>query len=100
MKLLNQHIDEIARLCKRHKVKELYAFGSVLSDKFDDTSDVDLVVKFDELEASQYADNYYGLKFALQEVLQRQIDMLEDQAIKNPFFNKSIQSKRQLIYES
>ena len=45
MNLITQNIESIKALCKSHKVKSLYAFGSVLSDKFNDESDIDLIVK-------------------------------------------------------
>jgi len=49
-----------------HKVKSLYAFGSVLTDKFNTDSDVDLVVDFEKIDVLEYGDNYYSLKFSLE----------------------------------
>lgn len=98
MKKLFKYKDDIERLCKIYNVKSLYAFGSVLSDKFNVKSDVDFIVDFDFPEISQYADNYYGLKFSLEDILKRPIDLLEEKAIKNPYFIQSIENKRQLIY--
>nr|WP_288837859.1 nucleotidyltransferase domain-containing protein [uncultured Flavobacterium sp.] len=98
MNLLEKHIDAIQKLCKDHKVKELYAFGSVLTNQFDKKSDVDLMVEFDPLDVSIYADNYYDLKFSLQDLLKRPIDLLEEKAVKNPFFRQHILQQRQLVY--
>lgn len=98
MKELFKYKNDIERLCKIYNVKSLYAFGSVLSDKFNVKSDVDFIVDFDFPEISQYADNYYGLKFSLEDILKRPIDLLEEKAIKNPYFIQSIENKRQLIY--
>jgi predicted nucleotidyltransferase len=64
MTLIDQHTGVIQQLCARHKVRKLYAFGSVLTDQFNAHSDVDLVVDFEPQEVSQYADNYFDLKFA------------------------------------
>lgn len=47
---------------------------------------------------SQYADNYYDLKFSLQDILQRPIDLLEAQAIKNPYFKKAVDGQKKMIY--
>ncbi len=98
MTILDKHINDINRLCSGHKVKELYAFGSVLSDKFNLESDIDLLVNFEQIDVSLYADNYFDFKFALQEILNRPIDLLEEKAIKNPYFRQSINQQRQLIY--
>lgn len=98
MRVLECYAANISSLCAKHKVKKLYAFGSVLDDRFNDHSDVDFVVEFLPLDVSDYADNYYSLKFALQDTLHRQIDLLEDKAIKNPFFKKALHEQRQLIY--
>ena len=98
MNLLDKHIVDIKRLCSIYNVKELYAFGSVLTTKFDTESDVDLVVDFNPIDISTYADNYYDFKFSLQKILKRHIDLLEEKAIKNPYFRQNLNQKRQLIY--
>ena len=98
MNALENHTSDISKLCEIHKVKTLYAFGSVLTEKFNAESDIDLIVDFEHLDVLDYADNYFDLKFSLQEILKRPIDLLEDKAIKNPYFRKSINQQRQLIY--
>jgi hypothetical protein len=98
MKIIHEHNDEIVSLCESHKVKQLYAFGSVLTDKFNANSDIDLIVDFLQLDLLEYADNYFDLKFALEKVFKRKIDLLEEKAIKNPFFKEAIKQKRQLLY--
>ena len=98
MNLLDKHKGEIIKLCSDHNVKQLYAFGSVLTNQFSNESDIDLVVDFNPIEISTYADNYYNLKFSLQKVLNRQIDLLEDKAIKNPYFRQNLNETRKLIY--
>jgi predicted nucleotidyltransferase len=45
-----------------------------------------------------YAENYFNLKFALEDTLKRKIDLLEEKAIKNPYFKKSIENQCQLLY--
>ena len=98
MTLLDKHIIDIRKLCSDHKVRQLYAFGSVLTAKFNNESDVDLVVDFDPIDVSLYADNYFDFKFSLQNILNRPIDLLEDKAIKNPYFRQTLNQQRQLIY--
>ena len=79
-------------------MKSLYAFGSVLTDKFNDSSDIDLVVDFQPQNVLDYVDNYYNLKFSLQEILKRPIYLLDETAIKNPYFRQNLERERQLIY--
>ena len=98
MNLINQHIEQINKLCKSHKVQSLYAFGSVLTDKFGDDSDVDLIVEFGKVQLLDYADNYFDLKFSLEDTLKRPVDLLEEKAIKNPYFKKSVEQTKRLIY--
>lgn len=98
MDRLQKYQAAIAKLCKTHKVKSLYAFGSVLSDNFDAERDIDLIVDFANMEVEDYADNYFDFKFSLQELFKRSIDLLEEKAIKNPYFRESVNQKRQLVY--
>lgn len=98
MNRLSAHTNEISKLCETHKVKSLYAFGSVLSDKFDDDSDIDLIVDFADIDVEEYADNYFDFKFSLQQILKRPIDLLESKALKNPYFKQVVYQQRELIY--
>lgn len=98
MNIILPHTKDISRLCEIHKVKSLYAFGSVLTDKFDDNSDIDLIVDFSNVSLEEYADNYFELKFSLEEILKRPVDLLEEKAIKNPFFKLAVNQQRQLLY--
>jgi len=71
---------------------------SVLTDNFNKDSDIDLIVDFEPIDVALYADNYYDFKFSLQDILNRSIDLLEEKAIKNPYFKQAIKQQRQLIY--
>ena len=76
----------------------LFAFGSVLTDKFSLQSDIDFFVELDIIDPLDYADKYFKLKFSLENLLNRPIDMLENRAIKNPFLIEKIDSSKKLIY--
>lgn len=95
---LDTYNTSLRNLCQQNKVKSLYVFGSVLTDKFNENSDIDLVVDIDSSDPFEYADNYFNLKFALQDLLKRPIDLLENKAIKNPFIRDNIDSSKFLIY--
>lgn len=98
MSFIDQHSNAINNICAQHHVKKLYVFGSVLTDRFSDTSDIDLIVDFEPLDIDHYADNYFNLKFALEDILRRQIDLLEESTIRNPYFKTAVQNRRKLIY--
>jgi predicted nucleotidyltransferase len=45
-----------------------------------------------------YADNYFDFKFSLQDLLNRSVDLLEEQAIKNPYFKQVVNQCKELVY--
>ena len=89
---------DIKRLCSLYNVKTLYAFGSVVSDQLTDNSDVDFIVDFDAIDIKNYADNYFAFKFLLQDILKRPIDLIEEKAIRNPYFKEAVNKQRKLVY--
>lgn len=99
MDLINKNIEAIIRLCDQHNVKELYLFGSVLTHSFNDSSDVDVLVQFNEIDLNRYFDNYMDFKEGLEKVLSRSVDVIENQAIRNPIFRKIVDRDKKLIYE-
>ena len=98
MNIIDLNILKIRDLCSKHKVARLFVFGSVLSDRFKKSSDIDFIVDFQEIDVYDYADNYFDLKSSLENILKRNIDLLEDKAINNPYLRKSIDSSKQLLY--
>ncbi len=98
MNLIESNIDNVRTLCKLHKVQRLFVFGSVLSDRFQKDSDIDLIVDFQGVDLYDYADNYFDLKESLENLFQREVDLLEDKAIKNPYLRQSIDSSKVLVY--
>jgi len=98
MEYLHKYTVDITNLCKQHHVKTLYAFGSVLTDKFNENSDIDLIVDIDKSNPLDYAEHYFDFKFALEDLLKRPIDLLENKAVRNPFMLEHIHNAKQLIY--
>jgi predicted nucleotidyltransferase len=98
MNEIDKNIDIIRDLCLKHKVYKLFVFGSILTNKFKRSSDIDLLVDFKDVDLYDYADNYFDLKDALEKIFKRDIDLLEDKAIKNPYLRQSIDSSKRLIY--
>ncbi len=79
-------------------VRELYVFGSVMSTQLTEKSDIDFIVDFDAIDLKLYADNYFNFKFSLQEILKRPVDLIEQKAIKNPYFKQAVNKTRKLVY--
>jgi predicted nucleotidyltransferase len=71
---------------------------SILTVDFNNKSDIDLIVDFKEMDVADYADNYFDLKFSLQNIFNRSVDLLEEQAIKNPYFKQALNQKKELVY--
>lgn len=91
--------EKLIKLCEKHKVQELCFFGSVLTDKFNKDSDIDIIVIFDNVELNQYFINYMSLKEKLEILFNRDVDLLEKNAIKNPIFKKIIERDQIIVYE-
>jgi predicted nucleotidyltransferase len=97
---LKKYMGDIRILCRENKVRTPYVFGSVLTDEFTESSDIDFIVEIDSDDPLEYADNYFNLKFALEEIFKRQIDLLENKTIKNQYLKENIDKSKSLLYEA
>ncbi|MCF8381600.1 MAG: nucleotidyltransferase domain-containing protein [Bacteroidales bacterium] len=98
MKLIQKHIKNIISLCKKHHVEDIYVFGSIVTDHFNQTSDIDFLVRFSGVEPLEYFDNYMDFKEGLESLLSRSVDLIEVQTLKNPILKRSINRNKRLIY--
>jgi len=100
-RVIEQHRNELAALCQRFKVRRLELFGSGATDRFDPRrSDLDFLVEFQRLRAGERGSSYFGLLAALRSLLGRPVDLVEPEAVSNPYFMKGIQQSRMLLYEA
>lgn len=100
-KILENNIAELKKACHNHGVQKLYAFGSVVSGKFQDDSDIDFLISFSEdLSIKEYTDNYFALQYKLRELFNREIDLVTESTLSNPYFIESIDETKLLIYEA
>jgi len=97
--ILAKNIESIKKLCAAHNVKYLYAFGSVCTNDFNDSSDIDLLVSLKPMEFGEYADMYFALADKLEELFQRPVDLITDKSLSNPYFIKSVDQTKKLLYE-
>ncbi|OFX62541.1 MAG: nucleotidyltransferase [Bacteroidetes bacterium GWA2_30_7] len=98
MEIIESNINHLQKLCKQYKVLRLYIFGSILTNRFSEKSDIDFLVDFDKINMLDYADNFFDFKYSLQDLFHRNIDLLETKAITNPYLKNNIDKTKQLIY--
>ncbi|MDG5800774.1 nucleotidyltransferase domain-containing protein [Marinilabiliaceae bacterium ANBcel2] len=99
--ILDNKKNDLIHLCQQLKIKRLYAFGSVVSGNFKDDSDIDFLISFsDNLSHEEYADNYFSLHYKLRELFNREIDIVTERTLSNPYFIESINETKSLIYEA
>lgn len=79
---------------------KLWFFGSILTPRFNDNSDIDFFVDFDEnnIELLDYADNYFNFIHEIESVMGRKVDMVFNKSIKNRFFRTEVDETRRLIW--
>jgi predicted nucleotidyltransferase len=97
--ILDNYKTPIFNFCKQNNVKTLSVFGSVLTEKFNAQSDIDMVVELLDSDPIQYAENYFNLKFSLQDLLNYPIDLLEDKALKNSYLKQKIATSKIVFYQ-
>jgi len=91
--------EEIAELCRKHHVRRLSVFGSAARDDFDPaTSDVDIIVEFDDMPIEQYSDNKWALHDELVAKWSRKVDLLTWKSLKNPVIRKEVESTQVTLY--
>ena len=98
MNLVEQNKTTIDNLCKNHGVEKLYLFGSAASGNLKSASDIDLLVRFGNVDLYNYFDNYLDFKTEMEKLLNRTVDLVEEQTIKNPVLKLSIDRNKKLIY--
>ena len=98
MGIVERNIEELKMLCTMYNVEKMYLFGSALNSNFNAESDVDLLVKFKVIELSKYFDNYMDFKEKLEDLFGREVDLVEEQTLRNPILINSINKSKELIY--
>ena len=97
--IIENNKASIDKLCFENRVEKLYVFGSVLNENFNENSDIDFIVKFNESSPLlEYADNYFELLFAFENLFNKNIDLISEKSLKNPYFIQEVNSTKKLIY--
>ncbi len=100
MKIIEENLLIIRDLCRRFHVRKLWVFGSILSTRFNNSSDVDFCVDFEweKIPLLESANNFFGFQDGLEAILKRKIDLTDDSAVRNPYFRAELNETRKLIY--
>ncbi|MFA5905529.1 MAG: nucleotidyltransferase domain-containing protein [Desulfobacula sp.] len=99
--IIKTRLTELKNICSDLKVKKLYIFGSCVSNEFMKDSDIDILITFSEqLSIEEYTQNYFTLHYKLRELFNREIDIVTEPTLSNPYLIESIDQTKELIYEA
>ncbi len=90
--------DEVPALCRRYGIAFVDVFGSLARDDAGDSSDIDLIIEFEDRDSPPICDRFFGFLSAIEERFGRRIDILTESSIQNPYLRRSIESDRVRIY--
>ena len=97
--LLSRNREAVQKLCVAQRVAGLELFGSAASGDFDpEKSDLDFLVQFEDPDRPGIADRFMGLAEGLERIFSRRVDLVTDRSLKNPFFAKSVNRSKKLVY--
>ncbi len=88
--------DEISAFCRRHHIRQLALFGSVLREDFQADSDIDVLVEFDPGHIPGLA--FFAMEDELSRILGRKVDLNTPQFI-SPYFREQVQAQAEVIYD-
>ena len=89
----------VIQILKDHNVKSAYLFGSVLTDRFNKDSDVDFLVDYTPIDDPvAFGDNIWDLRFALEDGLHREVDLINEKNLTNPYFIQELNETKYKIY--
>ena len=97
--IITNNLRDIYQICKTHNIEKLWAFGSVCTPYFNDKSDVDFLVDFKPLPLEDYADNYFIVCDIMESLLNRKVDLVTVNSLGNPYFIKSLEKNKTILYE-
>jgi len=87
--------DAIADFCRRHHIRKLALFGSILRDDFRPDSDIDVLVEFAPGHIPGFA--FFAMEDELSELLGRKVD-LHTRKFLSPYFRAKVQAEAEIQY--
>ena len=98
LSLIENNKLELQRLCEQHDIQAMYVFGSATTADFNELSDIDILISFKEISFDKYTDNYFELHEKLESLFKKRVDLLTERSLINPYFIKSVEQTKQLLY--
>jgi len=92
-------MEKIEKFCKKWKVEKFSLFGSVLREDFRTGSDIDVLVSFQK-DAGWDLFDMVDMLEELKAIFGRDVDLVEEGSITNPFRRHSIMTSRRVLYAS
>ncbi len=97
--IVAERMDRLHQMCERYRVERLYLFGSAANGGMCPSSDVDFLVEFRE-DARHFVRNpHLQMAMELDDLFGLEVDLVDYNAIKNPYFREEVEETRKLIYE-
>jgi uncharacterized protein len=98
--IIGARYAQLIQLCEHYRVEKLYVFGSVITERFNPlTSDIDLIVELQPMSPIERGTTLLKMWDDLESLLERKVDLLTDQPIKNIYLKQSIERTKKLIYD-
>jgi len=98
VKLLEERLNSLAKLCERYSVQQLSVFGSAARGDFSNESALDFIVEFYPLEPIEHKNAYFNFLFALEDLFERPVDLVVKGVVKNPYVALSIEASQETVY--
>lgn len=97
--LIEEKRGILEEMCRRYHVERLEIFGSAAGGEFrPESSDLDFLVAFHPSSDMNIADQYFGLWEDLRKLFNRDVDLVIERAMKNPYFIKAVNNTRKIVY--
>jgi len=97
--IIQENKSKLNKMFQSHKIKNAYVFGSALGDEFNENSDIDLLINFEEnIEPLERGDLWWSLYENLQDLFHRKIDLITEASLKNKYFIQELNNTKVLIY--
>lgn len=96
---MQKKLPELHHLFQNHKIKKAYVFGSVVTKMFNDSSDIDVLINYDDdMDPAERGEHLIQLNDDLENLFNRKVDLVTEKYLRNPYFIKSINQNKQLVY--
>ena len=97
--IIQERLPQLQELCRRYQVARLYLFGSAASGRFDtENSDLDFVVEYLPAPEAMTMNAYFGFKADLEKLFEREVDLVERAAVRNPYFQEELSDTQVPVY--